>query len=350
MRKKSLCILLIGIIVFACLVGYLISGKKQVELYQLAPEQSSLMESYVIKTANNKLIVIDGGIDGESRPYLPAALRAIVGVDEGEYFEVEAWFLSHNHNDHINELAKMLNNYNKDSNYKINNIYFDFPDYGTEEYLVHNANMEEWSALKTGLDNYAKVNGINIQGESYYDELNGAVINTKTVEEGLRIEVDGVQIDILQTWAPDDGEDVNSNSLVMKVWVEGQSILFLNDLGLKGEKRLLAGKYKDELKSDIVQMAHHGQNGISKAGYDIIDADVHLWCPPIWVWLDRTGTYPIAEVREWVNGKEFRKADEYNIVSCMYDAYPTDPTSVEDWKETKDGMKILLPYEPKSRN
>ena len=55
-----------------------------VVLYQLVPEKNSLMQSYVIKTQNGKLIVIDGGIDGEGRdrdPYMPAALRAIMGVN-----------------------------------------------------------------------------------------------------------------------------------------------------------------------------------------------------------------------------------------------------------------------------
>ena len=100
-----------------------------VELYQLVPENRSLMQCYVIKTINGKLIVIDGGIDGEGKdrdPYLPTALRAIAGVDEGEYFEVEAWFLSHAHKDHMYELSKMMAEYSLDSNYKINNIYFDF--------------------------------------------------------------------------------------------------------------------------------------------------------------------------------------------------------------------------------
>ena len=93
-----------------------------VKLYQLAPENQSLMESYVFKTASGKLIVIDGGIDGAGKdrePYLPAALRAIAGVGEGEYFEVEAWFLSHAHKDHFNELAKLLNAYTANSNFKI---------------------------------------------------------------------------------------------------------------------------------------------------------------------------------------------------------------------------------------
>ena len=62
---------------------------KAVELYQLAPNSQGLMQSYVIKTKKNKLIVIDGGIDGvgtNDDPYLPAALRSILCLEEGEYF------------------------------------------------------------------------------------------------------------------------------------------------------------------------------------------------------------------------------------------------------------------------
>ena len=84
------------------------------------------MQSYVFKTKNNKLIVIDGGIDGigsDADPYLPSALRSILCLEEGEYFEVEAWFLSHAHSDHYYELSKMLADYSEDSNYKINNFY-----------------------------------------------------------------------------------------------------------------------------------------------------------------------------------------------------------------------------------
>ena len=42
-----------------------------VVLYQLVPEKNSLMQSYVIKTTNGKLIVIDGGIDGEGKDRAP---------------------------------------------------------------------------------------------------------------------------------------------------------------------------------------------------------------------------------------------------------------------------------------
>ncbi|MBO7397851.1 MAG: MBL fold metallo-hydrolase, partial [Clostridia bacterium] len=101
-----------------------------VRLYQLAPEQNSLLMSYVIVTPNNKVVVFDGGIAGQGKdapPYLPAAIRAILGLPQDGYFEIEAWFLTHGHDDHMGEIGKMTLAYTAESNYKINNIYFYFP-------------------------------------------------------------------------------------------------------------------------------------------------------------------------------------------------------------------------------
>ena len=327
-----------------------IKEEKTVELYQLTPDKDLLTQTYVIKTKNNKIIVIDGGVYtshlGFAQTYLPSAIRAVLGIGQEDYFEVEAWFLSHNHSDHIGELANMLVKYKDTSNYKINNIYFDFPAYGTEEYPSHNVDMKEWEQLKSGLTNYAAVNNIAVTGETYYDDLNGAFINKASVEQGLAMNIDGIAIQVLQTWEDaNDGTDVNNNSLVLRMTVEGQTILFLNDLGLNGEERLVNGKWKHLLKSDIVQMAHHGQRGISQAGYEKIDADVHLWCTPAWVWFSPVGDYQIHEVRSWVNnGVNFTDSNGRNIVSCLYPAYPQDFGSVADWTAVKDCMKITLPY------
>ena len=127
------------------------------ELYQLVPETQSLMMSYVIVTPNKKIVVIDGGIDGtgvNSKPYLQSAIRAILGLNDGDYFEVEAWFLSHEHRDHYYELAKMLTQYTAESNYKINNFYFDFPDIGVEWNSAAGSgdyDTEKLNALKKGI-------------------------------------------------------------------------------------------------------------------------------------------------------------------------------------------------------
>lgn len=314
-----------------------------VALYQLAPEKNSLMQSYVIRTQNGKLIVIDGGIDGEGKdraPYMPSAIRAILGLRDNEYFEVEAWFLSHAHKDHMYELSKMMRDYTADSNYKINNIYFDFPEFGSAEYPGQNADIEI-SQIRENMNKYGEIIG---KGSSYYDDINGSVINKESVAKGLSFEIDGVKIDVLQTWDAADGtSNINDTSLVLRAHIGEQTVLFLNDLGSIGGRRLLA-TYGDQLKSDIVQMAHHGQAGVNKDVYDAIDADVHLWPTPIWVWQNANKTYQIDEVREWLYGETFLTASEYDIVSCLYAKYPPRSTLVTAWERVIDGMKIEFPY------
>ena len=339
-----------------------------VELYQLAPNKSALTQSYVIKTKNNKLIVIDGGIDGigsAADPYMPAALRSILCLEEDEYFEVEAWFLSHAHSDHYYELSKCLASYSKNSNYQIKEFYFDFPDFD-DYYAARNSlpsynygTLTKLEQFKLNLNNYANVNGIDIESESmlWYDDINGAVINKWEIAYGLDIEIDGVRFEIMQTWDYEDrkgSEDINETSLVMRAHVEGQSILFLNDLGGFNSDRSsgarLVNTYGEALKSDIVQMAHHGQKGSQKALYDLVDAKVHLWPTPAFVW-DEPHVYThLVSTRKWVNGGvDFTTADAYNMVACLYEAYPQDPTSVASWGAVKDGMKITLPYHPEAQ-
>lgn len=314
-----------------------------VTLYQLAPEKNSLLQSYVIKTENGKLIVIDGGVDGAGKDhpaYMPAALRAIAGVGEGEYFEVEAWFLSHAHKDHMYELSKMLSDYSADSNYKINNIYFDFPEFGSAEYPGANADMEI-SQIRENINKYGEAIGA---GANYYDQINGAFINAESVAQGLSLDIDGVHMDVLQTWSAEDGtSNVNDTSIVLRMTIGEQKILFLNDLGAIGGRRLLA-TYDDALKSDIVQMAHHGQGGVNQDVYDAIDARVRLWPTPIWVWNNADGIYQIDEVREWVYGINFLESSEYDIVAGLYKAYPKKINRVSAWADVLDGMKLELPY------
>lgn len=319
-------------------------GLKKVEkaaLYMLAPNKEFLMECFVVKTASGKLIVIDGGLSGigtkESPPYLPVALRAIAGLGENDYFEVDAWILSHAHGDHFYELAKMLNVYTQDLNYRVKNIYFDFP------IVAKSYETEGIDKLIAGLENYANVNGICQSGDCYYDKINGLAVNANSVAKGLEITIDGVRIEFLQTYDLRDGENANDHSLVFRVWIDGRSILFLNDLGVNGGRRLLK-TYGKKLKSDVCQMAHHGQDGAEKEVYQAIDAQMRLWTTPIWVW-NNTKDYAIGDVRSWVNGGvDFTQERACDAVACLYPQYPeNDYTDFAEWKRVIDCMQIHLP-------
>ena len=334
-----------------------------VELYQLAPENQSLMMSYVILTPNKKVVVIDGGTDGygmSSPSYLPSAIRAILGLGQADYFEVEAWFFSHMHNDHYYELAKMLKRYKESDNYKINNIYFDFPDYGVEwRSKGGDGDFEKvnFDILVKGFDHYYETVGFTgIDGAQipedrwtapegsegyYYDLINGAVINEETVEKGLTIPVDGVDFRILLTWW-DGSSTINNTTVIIRMEYAGSSVLFLGDCGEEEGRRLLALRPIEEIKSDYIQMGHHGQGGPDKAFYDAIDAKhaIRLWPTPEWVW-NNAQTYAIGKTRSWLNlpyeAKDFQKEKlldtGMDFVAGCYRSYPKQGNKVESWTE-----------------
>lgn len=330
-----------------------------VELYQLAPENQSLMMSYVIVTPNKKVIVIDGGTDGlgrDSPSYLPSAIRAILGLGQKDFFEVEAWFLTHMHNDHYYELAKMLRRYKESDNYRINNIYFDFPDYGTEwTSKAGDGDFEKtnFDILVKGFDHYYETVGFSgIVGadipeeqwrapDGYYNLINGAVINEEAVGKGLTIGVDGVDFHILMTWWS-GARYINSTSVIIRmVWGE-HSVLFLGDCAEDEGKRLLEYRSADELRSDCIQMGHHGQGGPDQGFYDAIDAKdaVRLWPTPEWVW-NNAQSYAIGQTRSWMGlpyeAADFKKEKLFStgkdfVAGCCQN-YPRQAAKVECWTE-----------------
>lgn len=358
--KKSICILLSAICAMSAIPMTSCSGSKVYdgyELYMLAPEPSSLMNSFVIKTPHNKIIVIDGGLAGfgkESPVYLPSAIRAILGIGQNDYFEVEAWFLSHSHNDHYTELSKMLNGYYSDDpacNYKINNFYFDFPDYSVWNSKGGKGDHDaaDLESLKNGFQRYFRENELfdgdmfSLPSDYAYNKLNGAVINKESVEAGLSFEIDGAKFDILQTRDENDLV-VNSTSIIIRATLGTKTILFLGDAYIDTGNRLLKKYSGEELKSDYVQMAHHGQSGTSEDFYNAIDTknSVRLWPAPKWVWEVYNATNGIKTdiTRSWLGlpaDFEVFKEEGYldtgnDIVAGLYEFYPDDPTKVQSWK------------------
>ena len=122
----------------------------------------------------------------------------------------------------------------------------------------------------------------------------------------------------------------NNSSVVFRVDAEGQRILFTGDLGEEAGDRMLAEIPHDELRADIVQMAHHGQNGVKKSFYEAVAPKVCLWNTPLWLWDNNagegfnTGPWRTVEVRGWM-----------------------DELKVQKHFVSKDGDGVLeLPYSP----
>jgi hypothetical protein len=87
--------------------------------------------------------------------------------------------------------------------------------------------------------------------------------------------------------------------MVFRVEVGGQTLLFLGDAHISQGNQLVA-KYGDDLKSDFVQMSHHGQGGVSKEVYGVIAPTVCLWPSADWVFDNWNGNLSTFQTREWM--------------------------------------------------
>jgi hypothetical protein len=106
--------------------------------------------------------------------------------------------------------------------------------------------------------------------------------------------------------------------MVIRVWDDHKSVVFLGDLGPEGGRKLMNSEYMKDVDCDYLQMAHHGQAGCDKEFYQRASFRACLWPTPTWVYNNdlgqgfNTGHLKTIEVREWM--KEKGIAEHY--VSC----------------------------------
>ncbi len=99
----------------------------------------------------------------------------------------------------------------------------------------------------------------------------------------------------------------NNSSVAYRVEMGGKRILFFWVIwaGRQG-KIFLANHTQEELKSDVLQMAHHGQRGVEEELYQEISPEVCLWPTPDWPWdnvqdgVAGAGSYKTPIVRGWM--------------------------------------------------
>jgi beta-lactamase superfamily II metal-dependent hydrolase len=280
-RKQTLSLLLIvaGIFVIS---EHCFARTKTFVLWQLPSQTGGQMNSYVMQTVNGKVIVIDGGFT-EDAPYLGFFLGSLGN-------KVDIWFISHQHEDHINALTAILKN---PGDLKINKIYGSMLD---EQWIK----AHEQGSLKTAAD--------------FNDVLQKAQRQVTELALGQIIKFDGITIEIFGVKNPEIvNNGINNSSLVMRVWDAQKSVLFTGDLGVEGGQKLMNSQYRSRLKSDYVQMAHHGQNGVDEDFYKAVSPKYCIWPAPLWLWENNngggkdSGQWKTLEVRGWMDKLKIKK-------------------------------------------
>ncbi len=250
----------------------------------LSSQGGAQMLSSVIRSQNGRLVVVDGGWEADGG-YLVEHIKANGGV-------VDAWLITHPHSDHAGALYDILKNRSDDI--EINRICYSFaPVSWYEEVSPEDANMVR--NLVEELDKLPE------------EKLCGAV------GKDYKITVDNLRITAMNDRYQLDTDPVNNSSITYMIDTGKKKVLFLGDLSYDGGSRL-GREAGNALKADIVQMAHHGQNGVGRSIYQSIAPKICLWPTPQWLWDNdngggyNSGPWRTVETRSWM--KETLKVDK----------------------------------------
>lgn len=249
-------------------------------LYMLAPAKGAQMNSFIIRTSDEKIIVIDGGYRNDAEKLL-CKLKEITGEEKPH---IDGWFLSHAHADHIEAFMELVENY--EGKFSFDKVYYCFPSF---QYFEKYESDCAYTVAE------------------FYTLLPKFAEKACTITQDDRYEIGSAAFDILYTADPAfKNNAVNNSSTVFRMTLCGQTVLFLGDAGIEAGRKLLT-MYKDKLKSDYCQMAHHGQNGVEREVYAAIAPRAALWCTPQWLWDNNVGKgynthiFKTVIVREWMN-------------------------------------------------
>lgn len=222
---------------------------------------------------------------------------------EGQKVVVNGWLLTHAHSDHISKFMDFLR-YNR-NDVIIEGIYSNLiPD--------TNENSRFWSTEEVLLSH------------KLFRMLESTDIPTFKIHTGQRFYIRNLCFDVLGTHEdiyPQTMKDYNDSSCMVMLTAEDSRIFIPGDASNLASLELTK-RYGKTLKCDIVQIAHHGHNGLYKEAYELLDADIAVF-PITRIKFDEE--YPRIEA----NRRAIELADRYFI--------------------TSDGtVKIPLPYSPET--
>ena len=232
---------------------------------------------YIIRSRNGKIAVIDGGHFSEGEVIIKL-LRKLTG---DETPEVEAWFMTHIHSDHIDAFLHIGEN---------------MPDAVKVKCFYHNTPTEEYCSKWGEAERFKRLSALEKNGFCPFCRL----------KTGDKLHFDGVEVEIVYAFDRElekylneritasevsinkpTGDAINNSDTLYKFTADGHSALFVGDFMHFGEDFIYERHPEviENLKADIIQVGHHGANFLSQKFYHHVNARVALWSTTHDSWL-----------------------------------------------------------------
>ena len=217
---------------------------------------------YVITLTDGSFICVDGGLSREED--LVKAFDFFMENSEGKPI-ISAWYFTHSHIDHIGLATDFINKYA--DKVEIKSFVYQFPDQDKIK-----VSMEDTLKEQEGIDRLENAIKNHCKSAKIY-----------TAHTGHSFYYGDAEIEIL--YSPDNTFpypyfSFNELSLAIRLKVkDGKTVLFMGDCMCDG-CRTIAHTYGEYLKSDILQVAHHGLIGGDVYLYKFVDPSICLWPTP----------------------------------------------------------------------
>lgn len=245
--------------------------KRQNAIHMLRSVTDTIGDSFIITTEDGKVIVIDGGHTTETDAFLQK-LRAVTGE---RVPHIDAWFLSHAHDDHCEVFLELATH--RPGEVTFDRVYANFPD----------------ASFYEGVDDWA----VTIS-DAYNRLLPVLKDKAAKLHEGDVLYIGKAKFTVFYTFSP-AWKNCNEGSTIMRMDLDGKRVMFTGDAGIQAGNYVVA-HYGESgaLRCDYCKMAHHGQDGVDKNFYEAVAPRVCLWPTPTWVW--ESETLKTKETRAWV--------------------------------------------------
>ena len=213
--------------------------------------------SYVITLEDGRYIIFDGGYEGcGDDDALYNYMRANSKRADGKIV-IAAWIFTHSHPDHVGAFAEFSRTY---------------ADRITVEYLVANTGTEVMYR-PTVHRLFLEEELIEYRNRYYPD---AKMLKPHT---GQSLTFSNVSFDVLYTqeiMAPDVMPWENDSSLVLRMSFCGKTVLFMADCQ-RTSTGIICQMYGENLKSDVLQVNHHGHSGATTELFDLVAPTYALW-------------------------------------------------------------------------
>ena len=217
--------------------------------------------SYVVTLEDGRYVVFDGGYRNNNSSKKDANIlynymKSNNKRKDGKIV-IAAWIFTHDHSDHHGAFTDFAIDYSSKTE-----LQYYVQNFGDKS--RYNQQPSGW--LDTGIPGDLIAN--------YYKNAKKIVPHT-----GQKLTFCNTTFEIMssqESHVPNKMEWVNDASLIIRMNANGVKALFLADAEAQ-TTNLLLNMYGSTLKSDIMQIAHHGYSGGSVDLYKKIDPDWSLW-------------------------------------------------------------------------